>query len=51
MSLDLTRFARHAMIGAAWLGALATGACKDKSKTADTDIIERPTRWTASAPA
>ena len=37
MSQDLTRFARHAMIGAAWLGALATGACKDKSKTADID--------------
>lgn len=37
MDMDLTRFARHAMIGAAWLGALATGACKDRSRTADTD--------------
>ncbi len=33
MGMDLTRFGRHAMIGAAWLGALAAGACKDRSRT------------------
>jgi putative membrane protein len=40
--MDLKRHARHTMIGAAWLGALAAGACKDRTKTADTGRVEAP---------
>jgi putative membrane protein len=36
MGTVLTRYARRTMMGAAWLGALAAGACKDRSRTADT---------------
>ena len=36
MRTDLTRPARLALISAAWLAALATGACKGRTNTADT---------------
>ena len=36
MHTDLARSARLALMGAAWLAALATGACKGRTNTADT---------------
>lgn len=36
MRTDLTRPARLALMSAAWLAALATGACKGRTNTADT---------------
>ena len=35
MRIDLARQARFTMLGAAWLGALAVGACKGRTNTAD----------------
>ncbi|HEX3235073.1 MAG TPA: DUF4142 domain-containing protein [Gemmatimonadales bacterium] len=42
MRTDLARHARYSMMAAAWLGALAMGACKGKEKTADTGRVETP---------
>lgn len=39
MGKGLARHARRTMMGAAWLGALATGACRDKSENADADRV------------
>ncbi len=42
MSTNLMWHARYAMVGAAWLGALALGACKGRTNAADTGRAETP---------
>jgi putative membrane protein len=49
MRTDLARYARLAMMGAAWVGVLAAGACKGRTNTADTGQVgTRPPADTAS---
>ena len=49
MRTHLARHARRTILGAAWLGALALGACKSRTNTADTGQIGTPPADTASA--
>ena len=42
MPINLARDARLTMIGAAWLGALAAGACKSKTNGAESARVETP---------
>ena len=42
MRIDLARHARYTMMGAAWVGVLAAGACKGRTNAADTGRAEAP---------
>ena len=42
MRTDLARYARLTMMGAAWVGVLAAGACKGRTNTADTGQVGTP---------
>ena len=45
------RYARHALLGAAFLSVLAVGACKSKTNTADTGQVGTPPADTTTAMA
>jgi putative membrane protein len=49
MPTDLARSARLALMSAAWLTALATGACKGRTNTADTGQAGAPAATDTSA--
>lgn len=42
MTTDLARYARLTLMGAAWAGVLAAGACKGRTNTADTGQVGTP---------